>query len=203
MQTGAQRRLRGFVALFLVAGCAAPIHEDRTAPAGMAAATVSGLQPAVCGMIERLYACGEFYLASQPSPDDLALAKAKGIATIINLRYESEVPQFDEGKVVADLDLTYVRVPWNGAAELTDEIFDEVRLLLETVDRPALVHCGSGNRVGAVWLPWRVLDCGLSWDDALAEAQLVGLSSPEYEAKAREYIARKHEAFKPSARTGG
>ena len=203
MNRCAYRVLLGCLVMLWVTGCAAPIQDDRTATAAMAPATVSGVQPAVCGMIERLYECDEFYLASQPSPDDLALAKAKGIATIINLRHESEVPQFDEGKVIADLDLTYIRVPWNGAAELTDEIFDEIRYRLKTVDRPALMHCGSGNRVGAVWLPWRVLDCGLSWDDALAEARLVGLTSSEYEAKARDYIARKYDASEPSGRTEG
>ena len=42
-----------------------------------------------------------------------------------------------------------------------------------------------------MWLPWRVLDGGLSYDEALAEAKTVGLKSPLYEEKAREYIERR------------
>ena len=62
--------------------------------------------------------------------------------------------------------------------------------MFNTVERPALVHCGSANRVGAVYLPWRVLDGGLSVEDALAEAKVVGLKTPMYETKALDYIKR-------------
>ena len=70
------------------------------------------------------------------------------------------------------------------------EVFDQAREQLKTAERPILLHCASANRVGAVWLPYRVLDGGLSWDHALAEAKTVGLKSPDYEAKAKDYIQR-------------
>jgi ubiquinone/menaquinone biosynthesis C-methylase UbiE len=53
-----------------------------------------------------------------------------------------------------------------------------------------MLHCGSANRVGAVWLTYRVLDQGVPIETAIEEAKTIGLRSPEYEAKARDYIHR-------------
>ena len=44
--------------------------------------------------------------------------------------------------------------------------------------------------MGGVWLPYRVLDAGLSWDAALAEAKTIGLRNPVLEAKAKDYVDR-------------
>lgn len=74
---------------------------------------------------------------------------------------------------------------------MTDEVLDRARAELKAAPRPILMHCASANRVGAVWLPYRVLDGGLSWDDAVAEAKVVGLRSAELEAKARDYVERR------------
>ena len=41
---------------------------------------------------------------------------------------------------------------------------------------------------------YRAVDGGLSVDDALAEAKVVGLESPDYEAKATDFINRKTAA---------
>jgi protein tyrosine phosphatase (PTP) superfamily phosphohydrolase (DUF442 family) len=61
---------------------------------------------------------------------------------------------------------------------------------LKTVERPLLFHCASANRVGALWLPYRVLDNGITYDAALAEAKQVGLRAPGMETKAKDYIER-------------
>ena len=98
---------------------------------------------------------------------------------------------FDERRVVEDLGLAYLHLPWNGPGELSDAVFDSAREMLNTAQRPILLHCSSANRVGAVWLPWRVLDGGVSYEHALVEAKVVGLKNPLYEAMARDYIQRQ------------
>jgi protein tyrosine phosphatase (PTP) superfamily phosphohydrolase (DUF442 family) len=113
------------------------------------------------------------------------------VRTVFNLRHESEIRGFDEQLVVTELGMRYVSLPWNGPDELTDDVFDRARAVLGTTERPLLLHCGSAHRVGAVWIPWRVLDCGLSVEDALAEARTIGLRTPEYQQKALEYVARR------------
>jgi uncharacterized protein (TIGR01244 family) len=154
------------------------------------AITTEKLEPYECGAITRLHTLGGVFLASQPQAADLEQAKKGGVRTVINLRHADENTDFDEAAKVAELGLNYISLPWNGPDELTDEIFDRSRELLNTAERPILLHCSSANRVGAVWLPWRVLDGGLSVDEAAAEAKVVGLKSPAYEEKARDYVRR-------------
>lgn len=149
------------------------------------------LEPYECGTITRLHTLGGVFLASQPKPEDFEQAKKGGVKTVINLRHHEEVTDFNEQQVVEGLGLNYLNLPWNGPEELNDEVFDRARELLKTAERPILLHCSSANRVGAVWLPHRVLDGGISIDEAVAEAKVVGLTSPDFEAKARDYIARK------------
>jgi uncharacterized protein (TIGR01244 family) len=174
------------VLLALVPACAAKPPAEPT----HRAITTETLEPYSCGSITRLHTLGGVYLASQPSADDLAQAKAGGIKTVINLRPASEQPDMDEPAIATGLGLTYVHLPWNGAEQLTDEVFARTRELLSSAERPILLHCASANRVGAVWIPWRVLDGGVELEAAVAEAKTIGLKTAEYEAKARDYVAR-------------
>ncbi|XAM00805.1 hypothetical protein OT109_05325 [Phycisphaeraceae bacterium D3-23] len=148
------------------------------------------LEPFECGTITRLHTYQGVFLASQPSPEDLEQAKAGGVVTVVSLRHASEHPDFDEKHFVEGLGLRYINIPWNGADELTDAVFDRARDVLRNEHRPVLMHCSSANRVGAVWLPWRVLDGCIEFEEALAEAKIIGLRSPAYEEAARAYIER-------------
>jgi uncharacterized protein (TIGR01244 family) len=174
----------------LVAGLALGCAKKAPSEPEHQAITTERLEPYECGTIARLHTYGGVFLASQPSPEDFAQAQKGGVRTVVNLRHADEVTDFDERAVVTDLGLEYVSLPWNGADELTDEVFDRARQVLDTAERPILLHCGSANRVGAVWIPWRVLDGGLSYDEALAEAKTIGLKTSAFEAKAKDYVER-------------
>ncbi len=154
------------------------------------AITTEKLEPYECGTITRLHTYQGVFLASQPSPDDFKQAKKGGVKTVINLRHPSEQEDFDERAFIEGLGLTYHNVPWNGPEELTDETFGKVRSLLRDAERPILLHCSSANRVGAMWLAYRVLDDSATTQTAIAEAKTVGLMSPDYESKAMAYIKR-------------
>lgn len=149
------------------------------------------LEPYECGSVTRLHTFEGIFLASQPAAADFEQASMGGIRTVINLRHDFEMPDMNEQEVVQGLGLNYVHVPWNGPEELTDEILDALRMELGQAERPILLHCASANRVGAVWLAHRMLDGGLSADEAKAEAKVVGLKSPAYEAKVLDYVARR------------
>lgn len=182
-------------ALIALAGCEskkepAPAPKAGTPEKPHVAVTTEKLEPYECGDITRLHTLGGVFLASQPKPGDFESAKKGGVKTIINLRHAAENKDFDEAKTVADLGLKYVNIPFEGPDEFTDEVIDKARQELKTAERPILMHCSSANRAGAIWLPYRVLDAGLSFEDALAEAKTVGLKSADYEAKAKDYIAR-------------
>lgn len=140
--------------------------------------------------LTKLHTVDGIFLGGQPSEKALKEAKDGGVRTIINLRHDQENTTFKEKQAVEELGMTYIHLPWSGADELTDEIFDKSRNALKNAEKPILLHCKSANRVGAVWLPYRVIDNGLRFEEALAEAKAIGLQSTEYESKAKDYIAK-------------
>jgi uncharacterized protein (TIGR01244 family) len=175
--------ITAYAALF-AAGCKSSPDEHQ-------AITTDKLEPFECGTITRLHTYKGVFLASQPSAADFEQAKEGGVKTVINLRHASEQAEFDEQAFIEGLDLGYHNVPWKSPDELTDEKFDEVRTLLREADRPILMHCSSANRVGAMWLAYRVLDEGATEQQAIEEAKIVGLRSPNFQTKALDYIKRQ------------
>lgn len=174
------------VASLLLVACA---HSKGAAAPAPRPAPVP-VQPAALGALKKVSTSGDIWLAGQPSAEDLTLLPGLGVKTVINLRPAKEQVDLDEKAQVEGLGLTYVNVPFGSPAELDDGIFAELRRLLATTDQPFLLHCASANRVGAVWIPFRVLDQGVELEAAVAEAKAIGLKTPEYEAMARDYVAR-------------
>jgi uncharacterized protein (TIGR01244 family) len=114
--------------------------------------------------------------AGQPSAEGLAALKALGFKTVINLRTEQEGAK-EEGAVVKAAGLAYVSVPVT-AETLNQADADAVsRVLDDPASGPVLLHCASGNRVGAVWALLRVRQ-GKTLEEAEAEGRAVGLKSP-------------------------
>ena len=91
-------------------------------------------------------------VGGQPSSRQLVDAKAMGLQQIINLRPTTEDAGFDEVSEVAGLGVAYHCLPISGRADLTLENVHRFEALLTSAgDVPVLVHCASGNRVGALF----------------------------------------------------
>lgn len=161
------------------------------------------VESAALGQTNNVHVCGDLYLAGQPGQDDNRPIVDRGIKRIISLRTEGEI-DWDEKAAMEQAGLEYVAIPFRSTDSLTDDVFDQVRKRLRDAhDGPTLLHCGSANRVGAVWLVHRVLDQGIPWDQASEEAKSIGLKNTEYEARARDYVARREDqTAKPSLRPG-
>ncbi len=186
------------VALVLIAsGCGRsevvspdPIPED-VQPAEI---QIEAVTEAQLGSTPNLHRSGSIWLAGQPTPEDLATAKSEGVQTVITLRQDGEI-DWDEAAAAQQIGLEFVSIPFRGAENLTDEIFNEVRQILEqSSQKPVLLHCATANRVGAVWLPYRVLDQGVELEQAIQEAREVGLRDEAYEQRARDYIQQQLSA---------
>lgn len=151
------------------------------------------------GSIRQIHRLGKVYLAGQPSQDDFRIAKKGGLKTVINLRTQPELT-FDEAAHLKSLGIEYHHVPFRSPETLTDKVFDSVcKVLNEEKNHPVMVHCASANRVGAVWLAHRVLDADVKYEDALKEAEAVGLRTRAFEDRAKAYIEatmKKREAEK-------
>jgi uncharacterized protein (TIGR01244 family) len=114
------------------------------------------------------------------SAEDVERARKAGVRHVVNLRPTHENAQFDEAREVERRGMTYHYLPISDAQSLTKEnvvAFNE--LLGETGDSPTLIHCSSGNRVGAVialreaWLKERPPE------EAIAEGKRWGLTKLE------------------------
>ncbi len=145
------------------------------------------------GETKNVHRSGNLIFSGQFSPADIESMKLLGIQRVITLRNVGEV-DFDEPKVVEDAKLEFHRVPFATEASLTDDVFSKVRDLLRDDSQKTLLHCGSANRVGGVWLTYRVLDQGADISTALTEARKIGLKAPFIERKAMDYIRRQKAA---------
>ena len=94
---------------------------------------------------------GNVLTGGQPSREHLHNAREKGYRTVVNLRAEGEFDEFDEASTVDELGMRYVHIPMAGAGDLNEDNARRLHAALtEEEDAPVMVHCGSGNRVGAL-----------------------------------------------------
>jgi uncharacterized protein (TIGR01244 family) len=115
----------------------------------------------------------------QPEPDAWpALAKA-GVTTVVNLRSATETPGRDEAGEVRAAGLTYVNLPVDGADKLGPNEVGALWQALESAPGPVLVHCGSGNRCGALLALAEAWHRGGSPEEALAFGRQSGLTGLE------------------------
>lgn len=184
-------------ALLVLTGLSAGCSETSPPPAEALPETAtdeSAVLPTSLGTTAPVSRTGDIYLAGQPTVEDIALMKAKGVKTIVSLREEGET-DWNEEKIVESAGMKFVRIPFAGADELNANVFEQVRALLrDSETQPLVLHCGGANRVGAVWLPYRVLDQGVPLDEAVREARAAGLQSDDLERKARAYVRRQQAA---------
>lgn len=113
----------------------------------------------------------------QPTRAHLEAARQAGTRTLINLRPAGEFSEFDEAAFAADLGLRYIHIPVAGPQDLSRENAQALdRALSDEQATPAIVHCGSGNRVGALFALRARYVAGLSLDRALQAGVDAGLN---------------------------
>ena len=119
----------------------------------------------------------------------MAELKTLGFTTVINFRTGGERgATVDAGKQAAEAaGLKYIHIPFREAtAEVAKSFLEAVA---DPTNQPVYIHCGSANRVGAMWLIKRVKQDGYAVDAALAEAEAIGLSSAALREFALDYVS--------------
>ena len=111
----------------------------------------------------------------QPAATDWAALKAQGVTTIVNLRPRAETPDRDEAAEVAAAGMAYVELPIAGADDITPDNARRLWTLLKLSPASVLVHCASGNRVGALLALGAARSGGVPADTALAFGRSAGL----------------------------
>lgn len=116
--------------------------------------------------------------AGQPNEEALKVFSESGYVAVIDLRGEGEDRGMDEESVVEELGMDYVALPIASRDGISFENAERLDSLLEQYDGPVLVHCGSGNRVGAL-LALRESMNGASDEEALEKGREGGLTRLE------------------------
>ena len=133
--------------------------------------------------VDATVACG-----GATPPSAMAELKARGFASVINFRTADEPgARVEQGRTAAEgVGLKYFHLPFRQATPEVTETFLEA--VADPANQPTFIHCGSANRVGAMWLIKRVKVDGWSVEDATAEAEAIGLRSVALKAFALEYV---------------
>ncbi len=106
------------------------------------------------------------------------LAEA-GVKTVVNLRPDSELPGRNEAQEVKDANLIYVNMPVEGPASLNKALTDQLWQVLNGAEGGVLVHCGTGNRCGALLALTEAWFRKHSTEDAIAFGKQAGLTGME------------------------
>jgi len=116
----------------------------------------------------------------QPSTQQLHEAAAAGVTTVIDLRTPQEDRGYDEQAAAETLGLRYVRLPIGGAGDINEANARTLRRLIgQDAAGTTLLHCASGNRVGALLALAHARVDGASAEESLELGRAAGLTSLE------------------------
>lgn len=132
----------------------------------------------------------QVWTGGQPTLEHLAKLKEEGVDIIINLRPASEHTGEQEAAKARELGLRYFNVPVAYNAPKPEDADTFLKLTDEHLkDGRVFTHCAAAIRVGAFWLIRRVLRDGWTYEQALAEANKIGLRNrPHLIEFARGYL---------------
>ena len=169
----------------LAVACALAMAACAHAPTGDSAARDAAPAVAATSVEVRQPRPG-LYTAGQPQASDWPALRARGVATVINLRTPKEMEGRDEAAEVRAAGMRYLSMPVAGADGITEANARLLRDALGAADGPVLVHCASGNRVGGLLAVMRARLEGATGEEALEFGRQAGMSGTE--ARARQVI---------------
>ncbi|MCP5244648.1 MAG: protein tyrosine phosphatase family protein [Burkholderiales bacterium] len=103
------------------------------------------------------------------------LLAAHGFRTVIDMRTVNEGTR-EEKALVEGAGMVYVNIPMT-VADLSNEHLEAFTKAMNQSPKPILVHCGSGNRAGAIWASY-LISQGTDPEKALAEGRKAGMRPP-------------------------
>ncbi len=117
----------------------------------------------------------------RPQPHHLRQAAERGVRTVISLCPPGESADYDEPGLVRELGMTFLNIPVAGPHDLTRANAERLADALHAAgpDHPVLLHCGSGNRVGALVALKAFLMDGVPAAEALQQGRMSGLTALE------------------------
>ena len=88
--------------------------------------------------------------SGQPDATAFSIIAESGYVAVIDMRGPKEKRGLDEAAIVEALGMEYVAFPLTDGAAINMQNAQRLDDILSGIDGPVLLHCGSGNRVGAM-----------------------------------------------------
>ncbi|XHX76476.1 MAG: beta-lactamase hydrolase domain-containing protein [Stenomitos frigidus ULC029] len=133
----------------------------------------------------------------QVTPEELQQAAQEGFKSVLNLRSpEEDGFVSDEQQQAEKIGLKYVNVPVKPDG-MSDELADQVLQEIDQLPKPALIHCKSGMRSGAMTLMYVATQQGMTADEAMQKGKQMGFdcdSSPQMKEFFEHYISGHSKA---------
>ena len=125
------------------------------------------------------------FAGGQPSLEEFRALPSAGFKRIIDLRPAGEERGYNESTAATAGGLEYLNLPVATEQDLTPANVRQFDSWLSDPRRPVtLVHCGSGNRVGALYALRAAWLQGKDVEAALAEGRAAGLKGLERAVRA-------------------
>jgi uncharacterized protein (TIGR01244 family) len=131
-------------------------------------------------------------VAGQVTPEQLQQAAAEGYKSVLNLRSPDEqgfLP--DEQQLAEAAGLEYVNIPVK-PSEMTEELTDKVLEQIDALPKPALIHCASAMRAGAMAFMNLATRQGMTAEQVFEKAGETGFdcnANPQMKQFLEQYIS--------------
>lgn len=135
----------------------------------------------------------------QVTPEQLQQATQEGFKSVMNLRSPDEDGFLrDEQQQAEAVGLKYVNIPVK-AETISDELTDRVLQQIDELPKPALIHCKSGMRAGAMALMNVATRQGMTADEAMEKGKQLGFDCdayPQMKEFFKHYVSKHSPANK-------
>lgn len=115
----------------------------------------------------------------QVDADEFPAMAEDGYSLVVNLRTEGEAFRENEGELARAAGMGYLHIPLGGGNLVRAHAVQLAAALDAHGDGHVLIHCGSGNRVGALWGLHVAVRDGLSADEGVQTARDSGMQSKD------------------------
>lgn len=141
----------------------------------------------------------ELTVTGQVTPEQLQQASDEGFKSVLNLRSPDEKGYWsDEEQQAQALGLDYVNIPVK-VDTLSEEQTTEILKQIDELPKPALIHCGTAMRAGAMALMNVATRQGMTPEQAFQKAGEIGFdcsSNPKMKQFFEQYVSKHSQANK-------
>lgn len=139
---------------------------------------------------KNIFRSDSYYFAGIPTEQGIRSAAADGVTVVISLLPDEQLSfvEFDLPAVLEELGVRYVRIPF------VPDTFDKADVehfaaILDETDGSVLTHCGSSNRVGALWAAYLYHYRDVEIEAAIEMGRSAGMRSDALVAAVRRIAA--------------